>query len=391
MLVYPFKAMVLMGKIHLICRAIFDGLSNLGVDRNADIEKIKILQLTNIFSFIIVFYMTVFGITVLSAGNTHLGFFDLGMGMLTLLNVLFLKWHRRVNLAADIVVVLMTIVMLFLVGGGGWYGLGIIWIVLYPLLVLPLTGVKKGSLYTITLLAAVILLYLFRNDLGLYNYGSKNPVADILFKRIVFIYLGVFIVSFSFVRNRHALYEEIKRLSLTDALTFLPNRRSINNMLEHQARLFQRRHYASGKHDAGEVHTPFSCLLCDIDGFKSINDSHGHLNGDIVLKVFGACLRSNLRGSDFVGRWGGEEFLIILEETDLERAKHVALKLVESIRGHSFELQDRSMITLTMSCGAACYDKKQNMEDFLKELDNNLYLAKRMGKDRIAAAGEIFQ
>lgn len=364
--------------------------NNPGFAENEDIEQVKIFQLTSIFGFIGFVYLVLFGVTTVLAGNPALGSFDITMGILSLLNILLLRWHRRIALAADLLILILATLMLYLFVIGAWSGQAMAWGLLFPLVAVSLKGAGRGTVVALLFLATVVVLYFTSGDLGLFDYGRADRLVGILAPRLAFIYLAVLLVSFSFVRNRHALYEEIKRLSLTDSLTLLPNRRSINGMLEHLESGLRRRSFGELAGEEKKSAPTFAAILCDIDGFKEINDTHGHQNGDLVLQQFSALLKERLRGSDFVGRWGGEEFLILLEATDLESAKRLAAKLVTLLPGSPVRLGVGRDIFLTMSCGVGCFDTASSLDTFIRELDNNLYLVKNSGKNGAAARGEIF-
>jgi len=158
----------------------------------------------------------------------------------------------------------------------------------------------------------------------------------------------------------------------TDPLTKLPNARSVQEALIRMVAQAQR---------AG---TPLSAVVIDLDRFKALNDRHGHQAGDEVLEVFGATLRRGVRASDFAGRWGGEEFVVLLHDTDLEGA----LQAAETMR-RSFEGLEVAGVTahVTASLGvAAIPDHAADGPALLRAADRALYAAKTAGRNRVAAA-----
>jgi two-component system cell cycle response regulator len=180
-------------------------------------------------------------------------------------------------------------------------------------------------------------------------------------------------------RKRHADHlrdrlEESVELAVTDALTGLHNRRYMEThltTLADQAR-------ASGR--------PLSVLVADIDNFKSINDAHGHDAGDNVLREFAMRFRRNTRGIDLACRVGGEEFVIVMPETGLERARHVGERLRECIAAEPFQANRATRLEVTASVGLATLDGPQDsIEDLFKRADRALYSAKRDGRNRVAA------
>ena len=157
----------------------------------------------------------------------------------------------------------------------------------------------------------------------------------------------------------------------TDALTGLPNRRAID---DHLKRLLA---------GAGRSLTPMSTILLDLDHFKQINDTFGHERGDEVLAALGALMRSELRGSDFAGRSGGEEFIVMLPDTDRAGAMRVAEHLRQAL--HSMNVPGVSR-EITASFGVSTYpDDALDGETLMRLADRALYAAKQGGRDRVEA------
>ena len=168
-----------------------------------------------------------------------------------------------------------------------------------------------------------------------------------------------------------ALRKERKK-SGTDTLTKLPNRRAIDDFIKKQEATFKR--YGDN----------YAVVLFDIDHFKAVNDNYGHDAGDVVLASFGKMLRRYSREVDFVGRWGGEEFLVVLPKTDLNGAVRFAEKLREVVSRSKF-MYKGVRIPITISGGVADRISSESMEDMLKRADENLYQAKEGGRNKIAA------
>ena len=162
---------------------------------------------------------------------------------------------------------------------------------------------------------------------------------------------------------------DLARLARTDQLTGLGNRRDLDEALDREAAR------------AGEGR-PLSVILGDIDHFKSINDRHGHAVGDAVLVAFADALRRSLREGDGLGRWGGEEFMVLCPNTGVAAARGVA----EALRQRMEELDLPAVGTRTCSFGVAELDPGESVDRMLVRADAALYASKRNGRNRVEAA-----
>jgi two-component system cell cycle response regulator len=173
-------------------------------------------------------------------------------------------------------------------------------------------------------------------------------------------------------RELSELNDKLRLISLTDGLTEVENRRSLelhlHEMWQHSMRL----------------HEPIALIICDIDKFKAVNDNYGHQAGDSVLKEFAQLLKSEAREIDRVGRYGGEEFLLILSGTVLDAAVTFAERLREKVEGHTFSYVGGTL-RRTMSCGvaAAPHPRVKDQEALLRAADDALYVAKETGRNRV--------
>ncbi len=171
--------------------------------------------------------------------------------------------------------------------------------------------------------------------------------------------------------EKEELIRKLDSLSRIDPLTKLSNRRDILENLEYEQAKYER----FGK--------DFSIILGDIDFFKKINDQFGHDAGDCVLKVIADILKSSIRKIDHVARWGGEEFLALLTETNLSGAARVAEKIKITIEKHKYEF-DKNPAQVTMSFGVACHAGKNGKTDgLIKTADKLLYKAKENGRNQV--------
>nr|NJM02679.1 GGDEF domain-containing protein [Desulfobacula sp.] len=137
--------------------------------------------------------------------------------------------------------------------------------------------------------------------------------------------------------------------------------------------------------------TPFSIIMVDIDHFKKVNDTYGHLVGDSLLKSIANLLKSHLRKNDIASRYGGEEFLILLPETGIDGATAAAEKIRETLSTKEWKLKEtgESMGKITVSMGIGLYKLNEPEEALIKRADDALYLAKSKGRNRIMTQDEI--
>lgn len=162
---------------------------------------------------------------------------------------------------------------------------------------------------------------------------------------------------------------ELKILSSTDKLTGIWNRQKIDIELEKEIQRSTR------------YKNKFSVIMFDIDWFKKINDTHGHQAGDSVLKEISLLLKNNTRPMDVLGRWGGEEFMILCPETDLKNAQILGNRICSSVAKHQFTINTQ----VTISVGVTEFLTQEKPDDLIKRVDDNLYTAKHQGKNIVVA------
>jgi two-component system cell cycle response regulator len=164
-------------------------------------------------------------------------------------------------------------------------------------------------------------------------------------------------------------------MAITDALTGLHNRRYMES------------HLATLAEQASTRGKPLALMILDIDYFKSINDNYGHDAGDDVLREFAVRVRKSIRGIDLACRYGGEEFVIVMPETDLHVAGMVAERLRRSIAGEPFAVhKGTKRIEVTISIGLTTLEQKgEAVADVLKRADTALYRAKHDGRNRVVS------
>lgn len=231
------------------------------------------------------------------------------------------------------------------------------------------TGVAaKLMMLTLTLFNAVMLI----RFVTAWVQGISGSIYD--FSEVQGLYLGMFsfgvvllsISSILFMSERNR--EELQRLLNEDALTGAKTRRSILDMLEYEVERARR--------------TPvkLSIMMIDVDHFKVINDRYGHVVGDEVLRQFVQSVKASLRRPSEIGRYGGEEFLIVLPDTDAAQALQIANRIRNAVSTAS---PDIPAYTISIGIEELSKSGTQSVDPFIAKADDALYEAKRMGRDRV--------
>jgi diguanylate cyclase (GGDEF)-like protein len=167
------------------------------------------------------------------------------------------------------------------------------------------------------------------------------------------------------------LHRIVERQALVDGLTGIANRRQCEDALTTEIAQAER------------LGTPLTLVLADLDDFKTVNDDHGHAVGDDVLREFASVLRATLRDSDLAGRWGGEEFLLLLPGADVEGGAHLAERVRAALAERSFLGRDGEVVNVTCSFGVAQHRPAGLERELFAAADQALYRAKRDGKNRV--------
>jgi two-component system, cell cycle response regulator len=188
-----------------------------------------------------------------------------------------------------------------------------------------------------------------------------------------YIKVGSTVLKFLTANNLEANYHEaIYRLNTTDGLTGAANRRQFDEALKREVS-------RSSRHAR-----PLSLLVFDLDNFKALNDTHGHLAGDSVLKLFAQTIAPTVRSEDLFARFGGEEFVLLAPEMTAAQSTLLAERLRKSVEALRFEF-DAQTLNVTVSIGVAELKPPETKEDFVKRADANMYAAKAAGKNRVVS------
>lgn len=203
------------------------------------------------------------------------------------------------------------------------------------------------------------------------TYVNDELISDYQLRRGDQLKVGDSIFKFLSGSDMEAQYHEtIYNMTIVDGLTGVNNKRYLMETLEREIPR-ARRHLR-----------PLSLIMFDIDHFKKINDTFGHLAGDYVLKELAQLVKSRIRPDDVLGRYGGEEFALALPETDAQGAFAIAEELRRMIEGHRFVFEQEN-IQVTVSMGVALLADGWDVTLFIKQADERLYAAKREGRNTV--------
>lgn len=238
---------------------------------------------------------------------------------------------------------------------------------------LPYLMVSLMAIFPLTLAeglayAAVMTLAVVGTELAHGNLFTLNALGEVW---LLVLLAGIAIwVQLAQLHMLLRLYREATR----DSLTGLINRRALTHALEVELVT------------AEQQGRPLSVLLFDLDLFKRINDQYGHLIGDAVLQAFARILESKSPDPDLIGRYGGEEFLAVLPDTDMEQAQEVAERIRAACHEASIRIEG-GLVHFTTSIGVTQWRPGETATTLLNRLDQGLYQAKESGRDLVAAAG----
>ena len=289
-------------------------------------------------------------------GDVYVAFLETIVGFVLGANPLIAKKYRNIDTLATISIFLFGAIFIVAIFDELPHDKSsLIWIGVVPALIFIMKG-RRGIYWSLGYLVIHFSFVLVRGGLDL------NILMD--------AYLSYLIVSviFYFYAWMSERYREVwENIARTDSLTGALNRIAFEDILNREIRNAKRK----GR--------PLSLIIFDVDNFKSINDSFGHLFGDKVLRKVANLVAENLRETDVFARWGGEEFIILLPDTDLDRAVAVADKLRRII--HSYRFMNN--LTVTASFGVTQFEEEDDVVRFVMKADKALYTAKRNGKNRV--------
>ena len=244
---------------------------------------------------------------------------------------------------------------------------------LIPLIPFVMFNDRLASRTVVILSAGIFAALLALRALAPEGTGTGALLPLMRYGNLAIPLLALALVTFYFRRASTTAERRMESMAHTDPLTGLLNRRSMEQRLREAAQGFQRTGRA------------FSVVMADVDRFKRINDAHGHAAGDRVLRAVAGLFGERLRGHDAVARWGGEEFLLLLPETELATACEVADRLRVAAEARLPEIAGLGEI-VTLTFGVAVFDRPMRVDACLKKADEALYAGKAEGRNRVVRA-----
>ena len=346
---------------------------HLGVKDSNSAELNRQIFVVNLFAAVGLTITFALFLSALTRSEYWLAFSLLTASFTFYVSHLFLRFEKLKNgyrISANCLMICLMALMVFLVYSGGAKNTGPLWIYLVPPVALFLGGLKKGLRDLAAFVVVISVIMFFPDDkmmMAVYSFEFKT--------RLLYSFLTVTFLSAVYEYSRQQSYIQIQELSdkfeqqaRRDPLTQLPNRRGMREHLEYE----KARNLRSKQN--------MTLLLCDIDHFKRINDNFGHDAGDSVLKQISGIFLNSLRKQDIVSRWGGEEFLFMLPETNVHEGRLLAEKIRHKVINSDFHHNNRK-ITCTVSLGVSEVSQAQSIEDAINQADHFLYQAKEHGRN----------
>jgi diguanylate cyclase (GGDEF)-like protein len=207
--------------------------------------------------------------------------------------------------------------------------------------------------------------------LAFYGIQRKYVLADFipLLLSTVVIFFAYYLIAVSIEQTKR--HQQMERLSMTDDLTGLCNRRYIEQKIEEAYDVFQR------------TQSELTLIIADIDYFKTYNDKYGHACGDYLLKAVAGDIQASVRVEDWVARWGGDEFLLVLPATDEEKAVKLAERIKETVEKRQY-VYEGILLSVTLTLGVSVmHGEYDTVDSIIKQADTLMYEGKRAGRNRI--------
>ena len=240
-----------------------------------------------------------------------------------------------------------------------------VWITLFPFAYFYLGGLRLGLRLSVLSLLIVVFAYFVMPALQ----GKPAQLTPYAFAQSVGAFVLSAILAYLYERIRTRQTQTLQAQADRDTLTGLLNRRGFVSQAE------------TIRQQSLRFDQAFAIVLLDVDNFKQVNDRWGHAAGDLLLQQIAGLLNQCTRGADLLARWGGEEFILLLPQTDLEHACIAAEKMRALVQSRTFEHD-----AVTISAGVALHERSGKLESTINRADAAMYRAKEAGKNRVISA-----
>jgi diguanylate cyclase (GGDEF)-like protein len=347
---------------------------NTGVVQSNDTDVNQHIFVANLFSFIGYSITFLMGVSAFIRQDILLGAVLMVASLLFFSSHLILRSKSISNpyrYSANLVTISLMMLMVYLVFTGGVSDTGPLWVYIVPPVALFLGGLRKGIRNLGLFVLVISFLMFYPNDEWLatsYTFEFKS--------RLIYSFLTVSCLFTFYEYLRQNSYQRIQEMSqkferqaMRDPLSGLLNRRGMREKLHQE---FDR---------SRRYNNNLTVMMCDIDHFKTVNDQYGHEKGDEIIKSLGTIFKSVLRKHDSLARWGGEEYLFLLPETNGIQAMQLAEKLRNKIEKAQYKQDDKNF-SVTISIGLHQIDKTDTINQAITKADSNLYKAKEQGRNR---------
>ncbi|PKG99029.1 sensor domain-containing diguanylate cyclase [Paraglaciecola sp. MB-3u-78] len=347
---------------------------NTGVVQSSDTEANQHIFVANLFGFIGYSITFLMGVSAFIRQDRLIGIVLLIASLLFFSSHLILRSKRFANpykFSANLLTISLMLLMIYLVFTGGVNGTGPLWIYIVPPVALFFGGMRKGTRNIGLFVLIISVLMFYPNDEWLatsYTFEFKS--------RLIYSFLTVscLFAFYEYVRqnsfNRiQEMSQKFERQAMEDPLSGLLNRRGMREKLQNEFERSQR------------YNNDLTVMMCDIDHFKAVNDQYGHDKGDEIIKSLGTIFKSGLRKQDSLARWGGEEYLFLLPETNGNQGMQLAEKLRSQIEKKPYT-QDDKIFSISISIGLHQIAATDTINQAITKADTNLYKAKEQGRNR---------
>lgn len=364
-----------------------------------DSERVKKTVLT-LVAGIIAFLGIFWGALYVFLGYPRSGSIPLSYSVISFTSIAYFfatKQFAFFRFSQLLLILLLPFLLQWSLGGFANGSAVMVWAFFAPLAAMLFADLTHAAGWLLAFLVLTFISGLFDSTLAAHAQPMPAVPNAIFFVMNLGIGFGaVYFVLNSFVKDREKSHHEVvmakdalervnieleknqeklRELMLTDPLTGTANRRHLDARLGIE--LDRMRRY----------NTPLTVVMADLDNFKAINDIHGHEVGDKVLKATATVIRANLRNTDFVARFGGEEFVILLPETGIEGSKLLAERIRIAVANEWIPAVGHAV---TASFGIATTQRAETAQEVLKRADMAMYQSKRLGKNQVVAAASAF-